>query len=236
VDPSGLNPKSAAISAGVITNPWLSLPAAAPYVLPEDRALVERYNRGAPESYRIQLGVLPEPFLGRPDAPVVLLALNPGYSDGDPAVHASPRFAAHARANLAHAARHYPFYLLDPANDGPGRQWWRRRLKTLLEEFPEERVASALLCVEYFPYHSRRFRAAGLALPSQRYGFGLVRRALARGAVVVCMRARTLWTAAVPELGAPGRLLVLRTPQNVAVSPRNCPDGYGQIRRALATA
>ena len=163
-----------------------------------------------------------------------MLALNPGYSDEDPQLHASPGFAARLRANLAHEAQPYPFYLLNPANDGSGRQWWRRKLKELLGEFPEDKVAEALLCVEYFPYHSRSFKPLAQHLPSQEYGFDLVRRAVARGAVVVAMRARQKWCAAVPELDEPGRLLTLRSPQNVAVSQGNLGlDGFERIRRAI---
>lgn len=203
-------------------------------MLAEDRAPVERFNSRIAEPFRVHLDALPEPFVGRPDAPVVLLALNPGYSDDDAALHALPAFAARLRANLAHEPQAYPFYLLDPANGGPGRDWWRQHLKPLLQEFSEERVANALLCVEYFPYHSRRFHASAPRLASQDYGFALVRHAVTRGAVVVSMRAYRLWSAAVPELAAPGRLVRLRSSQNVTLSSQNCPDGYERIRAAVA--
>jgi len=218
----------------LLPNPWVHLDASAPFVLPEDRALVERFNARASEAHGLRLDVLPEPFVGRPDAPVVLLALNPGYSDEDPALHAVPSFAARLRANLAHEPQPYPFYFLNPSNEGSGRRWWRRKLKALLDEFPEVRVAEALLCVEYFPYHSRIYKSSAPLLPSQEYGFELVRSAVARGAVVVAMRARRVWCAAIPQLELPGRLLSLRNPQNVAVSLRNCPDGFERIRSAVA--
>ncbi len=59
-------------------NPWLHLPMTAPFVLAEDAPLVERFNLTASPDHRLDLTLLPEPFLGLPSAPVVLLGLNPG--------------------------------------------------------------------------------------------------------------------------------------------------------------
>ena len=42
--------------------------------------------------------MLPEPFVGHLDAPVVLLALNPGVSDGDFALHKEDAFQRRVRA------------------------------------------------------------------------------------------------------------------------------------------
>ena len=92
-------------------NPWLGLPHAEPFVLAEDADQIERFNRTAKDNLRIRLELLPEPSLGNPDAPIVILGLNPGFSTDDPQCHSDPEFARSARNNLAHCSTDYPFYL-----------------------------------------------------------------------------------------------------------------------------
>jgi hypothetical protein len=80
-------------------NPWLELPHQAPYVLADDADAIERFNRTASARRQadrtwLHLELLPEPFLGDPAAPIVVLSLNPGYSPDDAAWHAGPTFAA----------------------------------------------------------------------------------------------------------------------------------------------
>jgi hypothetical protein len=101
-----------------------------------------------------------------------------------------------------------------------------------LKTVPRELVAAQLLSVEYSPYHSERFGHHPM-LPSQEYGFHLVRQAVLRNAVVVVMRSLKLWQAAVPELIGYHRAFTLRSVQNVAISPGNCPDGFGLLIEAF---
>jgi len=203
-------------------NPWLAVPSLPPYTLPCDSNAISAFNRTARETYRLQLDVLPEPFVGTTTAPVVLLGLNPGFDESDPAVHARPEFQTLLRNNYNEVPSNFPFYFLDPSFESPGRRWWKGRLRWLLEKCDAKALARSILCIEYFPYHSRRFHHASLQLPSQQYGFGLARSAIARGAIVVIMRARKLWISRVPELEGYSRAFTLNSPQNVVVSPRNC--------------
>lgn len=214
-------------------NPWISLPTSAPFVLPGDADPIQAFNARARENYRIHVEVIPEPFLGLPDAPVVLLNLNPGFNDEDLAWHEEPEFKAQSLANLTHRASPYPFYLLNPDLEAPGVRWWTRRLGKLIEAVGVEQVARSVLCVELFPYHSRRFEHAKLRLASQEYGFDLVRNALGRGAVVVVMRGWKFWKEAVPELEQYRRRFALRSVQNVSITPGNCPEGFDQIVAAM---
>jgi len=216
-----------------IANPWLELPTSAPYVLPEDGAAIEAFNRTAQTATRYDLTLLPEPFLGRTDAPVVVLCLNPGWSPDGPIGHKEPNFIRRSRENLLHAESAYPFHLLDPALHPPGHRWWGNKLRRPIEEVGLETVANKVLCVEYFPYHSDQFSGRTPSVPSQEYGFALVRDAIARDAVIVVMRSLTRWLAAVPELASYSRRYGLRSVQNVTISPKNCPDGYAAVIDAL---
>ena len=182
--------------------------------------------------HRLQLNALPEPFFGTTTAPVVLLGLNPGFDDTDPVVHANPEFQALIRNNYRQGWSAFPFYFLDPNFENGGRAWWEKKLKPLIAMFTRKDLAQSILCVEYFPYHSRRFRHARLKIPSQEYGFGLVHSAIARGAVIVIMRARALWMKRVPELERYSRAFTLNSPQNVVVSPRNC-TGFDAVVAAI---
>jgi hypothetical protein len=121
----------------------------------------------------------------------------------------------------------FPFYFLDPHFEGKGRQWWEKKLNALLNlnGLGRDQTARSLLCIEYFPYHSRRFAHAKLKLQSQKFGFDLVRSAINRDAIVVIMRSKRRWLAEIPELGKHPRAFPLNSPQNVVISPGNCPEG-----------
>ena len=207
-------------------NPWLHVPSEPPYLLPCDSQIISSYNAGHPnENYQVQNKVLPEPFIGKTTAPVVLLSLNPGFDDGNIAEHARAGFQLLIRNNYRQEWAAFPFYYLDPGFESRGRQWWEKKLKPLLNMFERNCLAKSILLMEYFPYHSRRFRHASLKLPSQEYGFSLVHSAIGRKAVVVIMRAKKQWQERIPELKAYTRSFTLKNPQNPAVSPGNCPGG-----------
>jgi hypothetical protein len=206
-------------------------------VLPCDEEKVTIYSARARGDYKIQLDLMPEPFIGLPDAPVVLLNLNPGFDPGDPEVHRYPKYRDVLRNNCCHVSSQFPFFFLHPDfREKPGGRWWRKKLKCLLEEFGERGLARSIFCVEYFPYHSRHFRWPRRLhqLQSQQYGFGLVRSAIGRNAVVVIMRARKRWLESVPELEGYAGVLTLNSPQNVVLSPGNfAGDGFGVVVSAI---
>lgn len=214
-------------------NPWLDLPQTAPFALASDLDAIAKFNYGADPNILIHLELLPEPFLGNPSAPVVLLGLNPGYSPEDLVHHRSPDFVSLSRQNLRHEQNRYPFYLLNPDISAPGRFWWERRLSRLINARGRETVAERVFCVEYFPYHSRKFAHSKLFVPSQGYSIQLVRNSIERNAIVVVLRSERLWCEAVPELMNYRQLYRLRSVQNVTITPNNCPDGYESILAAL---
>jgi hypothetical protein len=208
-------------------NPWLGVPSVPPYFLSYDSARIQAFNRTHPnEMYALQEKVLPEPFIGNTKAQIVLLNLNPGFDDHDPEDHARSEFQALLRNNYSQSPLDYPFYFLDPQFDSGGRRWWERKLGCLLGIVERTQLARALLCVEYFPYHSRRFRHGSLELPSQEFGFDLVRSAIKRKALVLFMRGRKMWLERIPELADYENKFALNSPQNVVISRGNCPADW----------
>jgi hypothetical protein len=68
--------------------------------------------------------------------------------------------------------------------------------------------------VEFHGYHSRVFQPIPVTLPSQRYGFALVRHAIERGAVIIVMRGLHAWQVAVPQLEKHTPVLRPSTPRS----------------------
>src|SRR5437762_5162188 len=77
-----------------LDNPWKRLPRKAPFFLPEDRSAIDAFNGSASDRYRIRGDTLPVPYLGLPDAPILLLNLNPGYTAEDAAGTGQCAFSA----------------------------------------------------------------------------------------------------------------------------------------------
>jgi hypothetical protein len=214
-------------------NPWLRLPATRPFVLPGDKGNLDEFNAVVKEdAWKVRFDSLPEPFLGRPDAKVVFLNLNPGFSEDEVNFHLDEYFTSVARKNLAHEPQEYPFYFLDPSQKSPGHVWWQKRLGALIRRYGHERLAQDLMCVEYFPYHSERYSYGLTTVPSQEYGFQLVREAVKQNRVVIVMRAHSLWLNAVHELSE-YTYYKLKNARAVYVSERNAGNGFSAICNAL---
>ena len=210
-------------------NPWIDLPKRPPFVLPRDAPYIDAFNRSAPRTTVVDTELMPGPFLGDPGSPVVILALNPGWGPRDRIVNRDARYRRRVRVNLEHRPVARPFMPLDGDPKRPGARWWRRNLKHVLNEVGEECAGRNLLCLEYFPYHSRSFAHGFLRLPSQDYTFELLRRALARRAVVVVTRGARLWEGAVPELAHYRWLARTTNARSASISPRNCGPSFTTI-------
>ena len=222
-------------------NPWLSLPSSPPFVLSSDREFIAKHNeRYGGTDFEVHLTALPEPHTGNTQAGVVLLSLNPGHTEGDATEHADPTYAAVIRSCHAESPVRYPFYPLDPAYQQMlAGQWWMKKTRALREVVGVDAVAQGLLCVQFFPYHSRRYRPllGGAKIPSQEWGFQLVLEAISRNAVIVLMRNRVAWFRALPQLAQydSRRLFELQNRRNPTISSKNCPRGFEIICEALLT-
>jgi len=85
-------------------NPWIDLPATAPFVLPCDNQGILDFNNKAKPEHKIHLEVLPAPYTGNPEAKIVLLNLNPEfYKRNEEYLLGDEYFFKASRANLTHA-------------------------------------------------------------------------------------------------------------------------------------
>src|SRR2546429_6934210 len=162
-------------------NPWVDLPEKGPYVLPQDEVAFP-YLCGP--QFGLQCNLLPVPFMGDPrTAPVVILAINP--SAGEEVLGQNALFERELLLSLTFQSK-TSFYPLDRRfMDRSGYTYWFPRLRDLITECGMDAVARSIACVEWFPYQSPTFRQLPKRIPSQEYGFALVRRAIYNKALIV---------------------------------------------------
>ena len=214
--------------SSAVVNPWLALPTQPPYVLPEDEAKLDKYDEvHNPSDTAYRLHLPPLPFQGNPEAPIVVLGLNPGYSKtNDEIWHKTPEFWEINQRNYRHdSTSEYPLFFLDPNIEGGslngGQNWWHRRLKPLRKAgYDDKLLAQAFLSVQYVPYRSKSYKHSRKVLESQKYGFDLVRQAVKRGALVVGLRSEKLWKEAVKELDGYERFYQLSNPRYPVLSEK----------------
>lgn len=215
-------------------NPWRLLPDKPPFVLPDDEKAVRDFNKRAPEDFKLRIDeLIPEPFVGNPEAPIVLLGNNPGYRADRVQMKQESAFVARMRDNLLHKKTDYPFVFFASDVDKLHRRWWDRKFKALLH-LGRDLIGRSILAVEHFPYPSRRYRAGRLSLPSgaREYSYALVKRAMERNALIVVMRGRRRWFRDVQGLETYGGLCLLDNPQTGSVSSGNC-QRFQDIVRAI---
>jgi hypothetical protein len=218
-----------------IANPWLRTPPAEPYVLPEDKAVVDRWNRSLSpaDPRRLELHVLPEPFLGLHEAPVLLLMANPGSTPGDRLIDRT--WVTPANRAALQTPGGTPMYNLDDrAATVPGGIWWRNATKGLLapgRTYAD--LAAKILVVQYHGYHSAQPSLPKENLPSQAFAIAQVTEAIQREAAIIIGTARHFWLSRVPGLARYRSLVTKNSPQSKSLSPGNLGAGYAIVSAAL---
>ena len=228
-------------------NPWVTCAAdldQRPYVLEADNRVLSRDFPDARKT--LDLDRLPMPFAGPAAAPVVLLSLIPSLLTNEAELGAP--FADERRRALHGEGDSTGWWLSRKwATTKDGHAYWASRLRDLREEvYPDrdeasglEALARQLLLVEFFPYPSNDANAVRRikSLPSQQYGFHLVRRAVAERRLIVILVSVTLWREAVGELNDPGVDVVLplhHRPQQFISSPKHVTEeDFGRIVERL---
>ena len=94
-----------------------------------------------------------------------------------------------------------------------------KKLNQLRKDEKPKELASKILCVEYFPYHSKKYKEMN-EIPSQKYGFYLVEQALKRKATIIILRAEKRWWKAVPKLKN-YEYYLLKNPQSGTINSDN---------------
>ena len=218
-------------------NPWLDLPRTKPYVLEIDRPHVEAFNRHASTKHRLDLRMLPLPFVGNRQAPLLVLGLNPSYQPDSRRLDRDGTARGDAiRANLGPKPRGHVHPGLNPEfAETSGGRWWRRCFRALIDKgHTADSLARDVLAVEFHGYRSLNWQPIPYTLPSQHFGFELVRRAMQRQATIVLARGRRHWDVAIPELRNYDSRVELKNARSATISPKNCTRrGFALVRKAL---
>lgn len=210
------------------------------YVHPIDRDLVAKLQFSAKdESKTLLTHMLPEPWVGSLEAPVIVLQGNPGANEEEAKVswQPSPAQREAAIATLREERMQYPLYWLDPKlAETDGAKWSGRTLRNLIEDAGAEVLANRLLLIEFYAYHSRSFDNRVKGLPTQAFTNELVNNAVRDGKLIVMVRNRKAWEEQVPALiryAETGNVLTTSSVQNASLSPGNLKDGYEKLLRAI---
>lgn len=221
-------------------NIWKGIPTRAPFILEEDLFVIQEMNylyRGSAKEIQTQL--LPEPFVGNINAPIIILTKNTGFDKGDdPIWHAKERFQRLALSNLYQEPSDYPLYFLHPEiKDSPGAIWHYGKMKELIRRTSLTRVADNVCSIPYFPYHTSRFsvipkKISKEGLSSHRYTKLLIRNAIDRRAIIIMASGRRAWASLVPELDNYQKKYLLRSAQCHCITPGNL-DQFEELVDAL---
>ena len=123
-----------------------------------------------------------------------------------------------------------PLFCLDKeyAHKSP---YWSNKLKPLTDVLGKKVVARKVAKIQYFPYHSQKFKPLYKSLlkeesfvsylPSQHYNFWLVRKAIVRNALIIIPRSRKYWFQAIPELKNYSQVMFTKNYRNPILSKNN---------------
>lgn len=173
-----------------IKNPWINLsPADGKFLLDIDREAVEAHKLTAQRQHQFRLDMVPEPYLGRPDAPVVVLTGNPRFRPDDVEARARADVQERLLAGARREELDYPLVWLDPQfADTPGAAWYRSKLRLLCEAVGPKAVSQGVAVYESLPYHSAELKQPRIPIPSQNYTNDLAKAAFDQDRIVIWLR------------------------------------------------
>ncbi len=199
-----------------LKNPWLEMAnntARENFVIKEEQAIISKFNERVKDEYKIHSSIFSAPFMGNVEsATVIILMLNPGY-DKDEDVDGTNYYKKYENwwmQQIQHILPYpeLPLFCLEKEYI-TNSSYWEEKLQPVIEIAGRKTVAKNIAKIQYFPYHSRKFKALHKSLlkeeninylPTQEYNFQLVRNAMKRDAMIVIPRSSKYWYAAIPEL------------------------------------
>jgi len=216
-------------------NPWQNLPSQQPFILPQDLSYIENHNQSVTENYSYHPELYPEPYAGKLDAKIVILALNPGFSTDDEKVHKTEVYQKLWCQNIKQSIVDYPLFLIHPdLSYAPCFRWWTAKLRYFIDIFELQPVAQSILEVQLFPYHSKEFKRKRGMIPSQQFAVDIVNQAMRNESIIILMRSKKIWEEYVPDLSKYNNLLQIRNPRNPTFSEKNLP-GINAIVESMET-
>lgn len=184
-------------------NPWLQI-TKDDFIPDVDKDEVKKFDdRRRVEHTKIHTELPPEPYAGRKDAPVVLLALRPSYHPLDHIYMCdNADFAASMQRTRAFEEQDYPFYHLNKKYRGnPGLEFWEERLEQPLQELKHRACSQGFLLLQLFPYKTNA-QTKDKIFPSFEFTRTLLLDAIKRNAIVIPMYGKKEWEYYVSKLSS----------------------------------
>lgn len=230
-------------------NPWEKLPKQNNfYVLEEDAEIINKFNEYInkyDEKYRIHSEIMPAPFMGDIlNSKIVILTLNPGFDPKEAKRDFYEKYKKYWEKQIVHLFPdpNYPLFCFEKKYVTYSN-YWQIKLNPLIQVSSVEKVAKNISIIQFFPYHSEKFRNIPKKISkdyliSQQYNFHLVRKAIERDAIIVIQRGERLWKEAIPELEKidnKNNFYKTNSYLNPIMSEKNLPDAFEKIKHILNT-
>jgi len=216
-----------------MVNPWLKLNTEkSPYILNTDAQIINEINEKRPnEDYLIRLENLPTPYSGDfKKAKILILQLNPG-SEILPGLEPTENheFVVYGNLkntlikNLKHEDMEFPFFWLNPEFMLTGGfKYWVRIFSSVIKNKDDyKKISNKICCVQYFPYHSKKYEHINNTLESQKYSYNLVRKFIKKpDKLIIIMRSADKWYKTIPEL-LKTNTITLKSSRNPVLTKNN---------------
>lgn len=220
-------------------NPWLQI-TKDDFIPDVDKDKVKDFDdRRRVEHTKIHMELPPEPYAGRKDAPVVLLALRPSYHPLDHIYMCdNADFAASMQRTRAFEKQDYPFYHLNEKYpENPGLKFWEKRLKAPIKKLGYRACSQGFLLLQLFPYKTKA-KINGKKLSSSfSFTCTLLQKAIERNAIIIPMYGRKKWEENISKLSSYERYFTFDEKHNLKriISSKHFPNGkYEQIIAAIS--
>lgn len=193
-------------------NPWVSFNPEPnePNVHEEDLPFFRGFNKGMSarkgvdkKQYLLAEHLEPHPYLGNPEANVLVLMANPGVNEKEknPRFRMNPEKLEQNRQNLRHEnLESFKSRIHSPENSDLESEWFKPRVKELVHATSVDRVTKGIFLVNFHAYHSKSWHPIPFTFPTQNYSFQLVSQAIERNALIIMSRNMLGWFTAVPNL------------------------------------
>jgi hypothetical protein len=221
-----------------LKNPWLDFQVSESMIHELDRNSVQDHNSKVEAKYRFLTHLAPEPWIGNPNADILVLLANPGATTGDlsgKTQKGADLINKLSISNLKGELIEYPHFFFDPQLIGTdGYVWYAKRFKHLIDATSQGNVAKKVLSCELVPYHSFSWKKPKIMPVTQKYTFNLVKQAMERDAVILIGRGKKDWFENVPGLEKYSKYFQPASVQCAYISPNNYGNNFNKIVEAIS--
>ena len=217
-------------------NPWAAIKDGY-YVLENEKDAAKH------EQYQFHTDLPPQPFQGNPDAPIWILALNPGYSEKTDKYpvpdaeyyknHDERRKAMLDQLKFQKSGDHW-HYVLDNEDGNYSKEWFKEHfIKKKDMGLDENNVDENIFILQAFGYASEKFNGnlnkMVESFPHMNFAQELARWGLKNGKKIVIARCKDYWLNVLETEKHPenfNNIYFFSSPRNISFSAGNIINWY----------